>query len=274
MRTKARLTITLDSDLIQKIDTLVDGQTVKNRSHAIETLVAQSLAPAVHTAVILAGGKHSGKQHAAFKKLGDTYLIIHTLNMLKKHHITRVILCVDAQDTALTKLLGNGESIGLKIEYSTEKKPLGTGGAVKQASTYIKNQPFLVIHGDVLTSLNFSEIVDFHFKENSLATIAVKPSLGEPRYGQVFMQGNKITRFLESSAGSGISIINAGVYVFDPKAFDLFPAKESFALEKEVFPLLANQNQLSAFIFQGTWFDISSETNYQAAQERWRTVAT
>ncbi|MFH2118164.1 MAG: sugar phosphate nucleotidyltransferase [Candidatus Paceibacterota bacterium] len=270
MRTKTRLTITLSQELVEKIDSLIDGQAVKNRSHAIETVVQESLAPSVKTAVILLGGKHGGA--AALQKIDGNYLLTHTLNILKKHHLTRVIICLNKSNHKIKQLFGNGEQLGLQIDYSYEEKPLGTGGAVKNIKKILNEKPFLVVHGDILTTLDFSNLFEFHFNEGSLATMAVKPRMGEPKYGQVFLQGNKIIKFLDTSNDSGISIINTGVYVFDAKIFDLFPTKNYFTLEKDVFPYLAEKKQLSASFFQGIWYDISEEKDYQEAKDRWQTI--
>ena len=67
---KARLTITLSPQVLEKVDALVNGITVRNRSHAIETLVKKSLSPSVTSAVILAGGKGKEKVHPGLKKIG------------------------------------------------------------------------------------------------------------------------------------------------------------------------------------------------------------
>ncbi|HCR81263.1 MAG: Nucleotidyl transferase [Candidatus Pacebacteria bacterium GW2011_GWB1_47_8] len=273
MRTKTRLTITLTQDLLQSIDSLINGVSIKNRSHAIETLIKRSLSPRIHTAVILAGGDLAGKNNSALTKLGSSTLLAYTLSMLKKHHLNRVIICLGKDDQPIMKLFGNGENLGLTIEYSLEEKPLGTGGAVKKIQPLLSSGPFLVMHSDVLTTINLTELFKFHFDEKTLATIAVKPRMGELKYGQVFIQGNHIIRFLEKGVESGISIINTGVYVFEPKVFELFPKKESFTLEKEVFPLLASRGQLSAFFFQGRWFDIRTPASYKTARERWKEIA-
>lgn len=273
MRTKTRLTITLDNDLLGQVDTLIDNVSVKNRSHAIETLIKDSLTPSVQTAVILAGGTLPGSTNPLLLKLGTGTLFSYTLSMLKKFHIRRVIVCVDSSDKNITKTLGKIENFGLQVEYSIEKTPLGTGGAVKNAQKLIGPVPFLVIHGDVLTTLNLADLFEFHFNEKALATIAVKPRMGEPKYGQAFIQGNKIVRFLEQGAESGISIINTGVYVFDPKIFDVFPNRADFTLEKDVFPILAGRKQLTASIFQGIWYDVTMSQNYKEAQERWKEIA-
>lgn len=274
MRTKTRLTITLAEDLVAQIDTLINGTTIKNRSHAIETLVKQSLTPTINTAIILAGGKHSGQANPLLTKIGGTTLLSYTLSMLKKHHVSRVIISLGKADRAISKTFGTGEQLGVAIEYSWEETALGTGGAVKKAQPLLHNAPFLVIHGDVLTTLNLSDLFAFHFSEQSLATVAVKPRMGEPKYGQVFIQGNKIIRFLEKGVQSGISIINTGLYVFNPKIFDAFPTRTSFTLEKDVFPLLAEKKQLSASIFQGIWYDISTPASLQEATARWKEISS
>lgn len=272
MRTKARLTITLSQSVLNAVDTLVNGITIRNRSHAIETLLKQSLSPSVKTALILAGGNQDKKPHPSLSKISGGYLLAHTLNMLKKHNINKVIISLHKTDTEIMRIFGKGESYGLQIEYSIEEKHLGTGGAVKKAKSFFKNMPFLVIHGDTLTNMNLSNLCSFHFTEKSLATIAVKPRLGELKYGQVFIQGNKIIKFLETSENSGISIINTGVYVFNQKIFDFFPQKEVFDLEKDVFPSLAKQQQLSASIFQGLWFDITDENSLKKAKNDWNKI--
>jgi len=138
---------------------------------------------------------------------------------------------------------------------------------------FFHKKPFLVIYGDILTTLDLSNLFEFHFNEGSLATMAVKPRMGELKYGQVFLQGNKIIKFLDTSNDSGISIINTGVYVFDTKIFDIFPAKNNFTLEKDIFPYLAQKKQLSASFFQGIWYDISEEKDYQEAKQHWQTKA-
>jgi NDP-sugar pyrophosphorylase family protein len=218
------------------------------------------------------GGKQNGT--VALQKIGTNYLLTHTLNMLKKHHLKQVIICLAPGNNKIKQLFGNGENLGLKISYQSEEKPLGTGGAVKNVKELLGNQTFLVIHGDILTTLDLGNLFEFHFNENSLATMAVKPRMGEPKYGQVFLQGNKIIKFLDTSTDSGISIINTGVYVFDPKIFDVFPTKARFTLEKDVFPYLAEKKQLSASFFQGIWYDISEDHDYQEAKRHWQKIVS
>jgi NDP-sugar pyrophosphorylase family protein len=272
MRTKTRLTITLSENILDAVDSMINGINIRNRSHAIETLIKKSLSPTIKTALILAGGKSNYETNPGLTKIGDGYLLTHLINKLKSNHITHVVLCINKNDVEIMTTFGKGENYGVKIDYLIEEYPLGTGGAVKKAKELIKNAPFIVIHGDTLANLDLDHLASFHFSERSIATIAVKPRLGEPKYGQVFIQGNKITQFLATSDNTGISIINTGFYVFDPKIFEHLPTNEVFTLEKDVFPKLAKQKQLTASIFQGLWFDITDKDSLRMAREKWSEI--
>ncbi|MCC6711610.1 MAG: hypothetical protein IT416_04660 [Candidatus Pacebacteria bacterium] len=272
MRTKTRLTITLSENILDAVDSMINGINIRNRSHAIETLIKKSLSPTIKTAIILAGGNSNYENNPGLTKIGDGYLLTHLINKLKNNQINHIILCINKHDVEIMTTFGKGENYGVKIDYLIEEYPLGTGGAVKKAKDLIKNSPFIVIHGDTLANLDLKHLANFHFSERSIATIAVKPRLGEPQYGQVFIQGNKITQFLATSDNTGISIINTGFYVFDPKIFEHFPTNEVFTLEKDVFPKLAKQKQLTASIFQGLWFDITDKDSLKTAKEKWSEI--
>ncbi len=122
-----------------------------------------------------------------------------------------------------------------------------------------------MLHGDVLTTLSLSDFSEFHFQQGTLATIAVKPRMSEKKFGQVFLQGNKIVRFLSAGRTEGISIVNTGLYILQPSVLSLIPDALHCDLESELFQILAEKRELSAFIFQGLWHDISSTTSYNEA---------
>lgn len=272
MRNKSRLTITLSKDILDRVDGLVDHKSIRNRSHAIEHLLSQSLTPTVKSAVILTGGKHA-LQQPLLKTIGRGTLCTVIVNHLKKFGIKHLVICPGRSADYLQAKYQTGQTLGVTIDYSLEPRPLGTAGAIKQAQQYLDNNPFLVIHGDILTTLNLQDFIDFHFHENTLATIAVKPRLGEKKYGQVFMQGNKISRFLDTSNDRGISIINTGLYVLKPQMLDNIQPNTTTTLETDIFPKLAESGELSAFIFQGLWYNISTQAQYQEAVKRWRQEA-
>jgi NDP-sugar pyrophosphorylase family protein len=127
-----------------------------------------------------------------------------------------------------------------------------------------------VIHGDILTDIHLDEVFEFHLQEATHATVIVKPKLGMKQYGQVFIQGNRVTTFSETGTDSGISLINTGVYVLNREVLSLIPAKKISFLENDIFPHLARKNQLRAYFFQGLWYDISTPTQYNQAVSDWQ----
>lgn len=265
MKTKTRLTITLSHDLLRKVDALIDGHTIRNRSHAIEILVKQSLSAQVQTAVILAGGEHVNGEIPGLKKIHNRPLLAITLEHLKNFGITHIVLCAGKNESALKAEFGNGSKLGVSITYSQEKQQLGTAGALKNAANYLDEDPFLVINDTTLTNLNLDDFFEFQQQEDTIATICVKPRMSEPKYGQVFLHGNKITRFMDSSENQGISIVNIGLYVLKPEILELIPKKTYMNLETDIFPKLADKKELSAFVFQGSWFDASLDDSFNEA---------
>lgn len=262
MVSKARLTITLPQDLLSSVDQLVDGKSIRNRSHAIESLIRQGISPSVTTAVILAGSKSikPSRLSPSLKKIDKQYLLTLQLKLLQKYGFTRIIICAGVYQHAIEEIFGDGSQLGVNIEYVEEKKPLGTAGVLKLATKNLKiakGSSFLVMHGDILTDINLKDLVEFHLQENLMATIGVKPRISEKKYGQAFLHGNKIVRFLEKGASEGISIVNTGISVFKYEVLDMIAKNQKVKLESTVFPVLASRGQLGAFIFQGSWKEVA-----------------
>jgi len=269
MRSKARLTITLDKDLLRQVDQMIDHASIRNRSHAIESILRESLSPTVSTAVILAGGKASTDPHPALLPIDDKQLIFVTLEHLTDYGIRRIFLLTGSDQPSFQEVLGDNHVFGAKVTFVQEETPLGTAGAVKAIEDQLNHEPFLVIHADVLTNINLADFIVFHKQEKTLATIAVKPRDAEKKYGKVMLQGNKITEFSEKEKSEGISIINTGVYILQPDVLNLIKAGIPAQFEIDVFPKLAAIHELSAFLFQGIWFDISDTESYLGARNRW-----
>ncbi len=276
MRSKQRLTITLPEELVVQLDRLGRQQDINNRSFLIEQLLKQVVPFGVGQAVILAGGGKKTHQ-TLLSSIGGETLLARLLLWLKQNHVSRVIMCADLTLAEQIKaIFQKGEGMGIEIVYSPEEKPLGTAGALQAASQFLEKSPFLVVHADVVTDLNLNQFVDFHCQEAAMATIAVKPRLSEPKFGQVFLQGNKIIKFVAGGdpqlpPDKGISIVDTGVYVCQWEILGQIPAHRPCFLEKEVFPQLANQKALAAYFFQGFWADVSDPVSLKSAQSYWST---
>jgi mannose-1-phosphate guanylyltransferase/phosphomannomutase len=266
-RTKDRLTISLPNDVLTSLDEAIDGKEIRNRSHAIEHFLRQSLKPSITNAVILAGATIQKESHPSLTMIDGRNLLDITLEHISVAGFRHVYILAGASNDLLRKSLGQ-RGYGMKIHWIEEPKPMGTGGALKLLEG-ILYEPFLVLHGDILTSIPFQSFIDFHLYEQTLVTIAVKPRHSEAKYGQVTLQGNRITTFSEHDKGAGISIINTGAYLMNPAIFSYIPKDKPSKIEVDVFPTLASASELSAFFFQGMWFDISNHKNMKEIIRRY-----
>jgi mannose-1-phosphate guanylyltransferase len=190
-----------------------------------------------------------------------------TFEGLVRNDISDVILAVSYRTEVLLKQHGLPRR-GLRITYSRDplKKSLGTGGSIKKAEKLIgHDDPFLVLNEDIFADVNYAEMFKVHAKRDAVATIALHEVDDTSRYGAVEVtKDNQIRRFVEKPRKhSGPSnLINAGVYVFDPRIFKYIPKQRRVSIEREVFPKLAEEGLLHAYIFTDEWMDIGKPEDY------------
>ena len=170
-----------------------------------------------------------------------------TFERLAKIGVNGVVLAVKHMAPVFMQRYGDSQN-GLTISYSIEKKPMWTGGAIKYAEELIgHDEPFLVLNGDIFTTLDYKELVKKHKENNAVATIALYRVEDPSRYGTVKLtENNRITQFVEKAPAEKApsNLINAGVYVLDPKIFDYIPAGRPVSIEREVFPVIAAENKM------------------------------
>ena len=140
-----------------------------------------------------------------------------------------------------------------------------TGGRLKRVKSYIGNEPFCMTYGDGVADINITELLKFHKDQGKLATLtAVKPP---GRFGQLQMDGNQITQFVEKPEGDG-GYINGGFFVLSPKVVDYIAGDETL-WEKAPMERLANEGQLSAFKHHGFWRPMDTLRDKTALEEMW-----
>jgi NDP-sugar pyrophosphorylase family protein len=140
------------------------------------------------------------------------------------------------------------KKIGIKIHYSIEKSPLGTGGAIKKAAKTIKDNSFFVINGDTITNIDLKKLSKIN---NSIAAIELRT-----KFGILETKDDKITRFKEKKEISNIWM-NAGIYHLQTKILKDLPIKGD--IEKTVFPDYAKKGKLNLVKFKNVkWYSVDS----------------
>jgi NDP-sugar pyrophosphorylase family protein len=271
---RLRLTITLKGEVLTRLDEIIDGVKIRNRSHAIEYLLSQSLAPKVSQAVILAGGPGVKMRPLTYEvpkpliPVRGRPLIEYTIELLREAGIREIILAIGHLGEKIKEEVGGGRKYGVKVSYSEEESFLGSAGALRNAREFILDKPFLVINGDVLIKIAVSDFIQFHQEDKYLATIALSNSAESKDYGSVLLRGEKIIKFLEKKKTRGPQLINAGLYIFNPQIFEYIPKKGKACLE-DIFVQLAKEGKLAGFPFEGAWFEVSTPANYERAIKEW-----
>lgn len=188
------------------------------------------------------------------------------IEQLKKANIRDIVFSVGYKPEAIRRVYGDGRKLGVKIHYALETKPLGTGGAIKNAQRFVKGHPVVVLNGDILTDLPLSRMIAFHYQKKSKATLGLVRVEDPTIYGLVLLNARSaITRFLEKpSAQEAVAdTINAGVYVFEPSVLDLIPPKVNYSAERGLFPgLLSSRASFHGFVWDGYWQDIGTPWKY------------
>lgn len=274
---RSRITITLETNLLKKIDRLIDKQQIRNRSHAIEYIITQYTQSTVHKAIILAGGRGTQLRPYTYEipkpmlPVAGKPILEHLINQLRENGITDIIIAISYLGDHIKKYFGTGEKFGVTIAYSEEEENLLTGGALSKLKDLVGQDTFLVIHGDILTDFSFSDFIQFHKKQNTVATVALTTSSEPTEFGQIKLHGTHLTNFYSHTDQPGMQshLIHTGIYAFEPSIFNEFPKKNKFALEDVIIALI-DQQEVSGFVFEGSWYDVGNPENYEKAIKEYK----
>jgi NDP-sugar pyrophosphorylase family protein len=190
------------------------------------------------------------------------------LELLKKHGIYDVVLCVAYLSHEFENYFGTGKKWGMKIQYVHEKEPLGTGGAIRNAA-HLLREPAFIFNGDILTDMDLTAQLKYHRKNKALITIGLSRVKDPTIYGLIeTAKGGRIQRFIEKPSWDEVTCntINAGMYIFEPEVLDFIPEGINFSVERGLFPsLLAKGYALYGFDSNAYWLDIGTVEKYLQA---------
>ena len=218
--------------------------------------------------VILAGGFGKRLKPLTDKipknliKINDKPIIQYQIEWLKNQGIRRFLILIGYLSQMMIDYLGDGEKFNVEIIYSKEDKPLGTGGAIKNAYKYLKNEDeFILINGDIVTNIDIYPLIDTIKKYSDCMGVLSTVPLPSP-YGIIeFDKEDRIRKFIEKPLIEDYWI-NAGVYIFKKKILEYLPEKGD--LEKTTLPKLAELGKLRVVRYMGVfWKSIDSHKDLE-----------
>jgi NDP-sugar pyrophosphorylase family protein len=208
-------------------------------------------------AVILTGGKGTRLKPytTIFPKplmpLGDKPILEIVIRQLKAHGFDEAIITIGHLAELIMTFFGDGSKVGVKIDYSREDKPLGTAGGFGLIKQALK-ETFLMMNGDVLTTLDFSDLVNYHKRNGAIATIALKKKDVKSDFGVVEIDdGNSIVGYTEKPKID--YLVSMGVYVFEPRVLDYIKPNEYLDFPDIIKKLIPNGEIVQGCVYDGYW---------------------
>ncbi len=280
MKNKARLTITVEKNVLRLVDKEIGVNNLSNRSQVIEYYLKQSLEYRPPKALILVGGKQikfpgltSGDLPKAMLPVNGAPLLEGTIRLMASFGIKEIIISVGTAGQKIKDYFRNGQKLGVRIDYIEQSASVrGTAQALKEAKSFFSDKTFLMVYGDVYTDINYFDLIEFHkLHKNNFATMMLTSVDNVKSWGVAKLAGSRVIEFKEKPKLGVIKshLVNAGVYVLEPNVFDYIKAAD-IKLETSAFMQLAEEGRLGGYVYEGNWLDVSSEESYRELLSRVR----
>jgi NDP-sugar pyrophosphorylase family protein len=197
--------------------------------------------------------------------IGDVPFLQLLIEKLKSQGVCDVILGTGYMAEKIESCFGSGGKLAMRIRYSREHEPLGTGGALKLAEPLISD-PVLVLNGDSYVEWSLVPMLALFRAKDADVVVVLHAVADVTRYGSVALdQDGRVTQFLEKGIRAGPGLINAGVYLLRKKIVRGLPAGTAISLETEVFPRLLDRG-VYGLVCTGLFIDIGIPDDFKRAQ--------
>ncbi|CAI4228337.1 unnamed protein product [Auanema sp. JU1783] len=192
-------------------------------------------------------------------------MMLHQIEALASVGVTTVVLAVSYRAEQLEQEISvHAERLGVRIVFSLEEVPLDTAGPLALARPHLEgDEAFFVLNSDVICDFPFQQMYEFHKKHGKEGTIVVTKVEEPSKYGVVVFDENSgsIAEFVEKPQEYVGNKINAGIYIFNPSVLDRIPLKPT-SIEKEIFPQMAESQDLFAYVLPGFWMDVGQPKDF------------
>lgn len=257
MKDRVRISLTLRPEIVNLLDSKIDGTKIRNRSHAVEQFLKQVLVTGAGQAVILIGD-----QDKIMTEICGLSVFERMLEQLRKASINKIIICCTKNSDKIKKILAKKKYADSNFSFAKNKLK-GTAASLLECRKHLDPGDFFLIYGDVMAEIDFYDFQDFHKSMNGIATITVT-SIADPLpWGIVRVKRNLVTEFIEKPTPKEVenirltNLINGGIFAFSEEIFGYINGK-TVSLERDVFPKLIKSKQLFSYLLDGVWVNVGS----------------
>jgi NDP-sugar pyrophosphorylase family protein len=225
-------------------------------------------------AVVLAGGL--GTRLAPFTSvlpkplmpIGKRSILEVVVERLARSGIVDVTFCVGYLSHLIRAVFDNGAAEGLAVRYVQEEEPLGTAGPLRLVEGL--DDTFVVVNGDVLTTLDYRKLLRYHRRSGNAATIAVHRRTVQIDYGVIHesLDGRMLVSSYEEKPALSLRV-SMGIYVLEPSVLPFIPGGRRFDIPDLIQELLSARLPVGTYRYDGLWFDIGRREDYEQAVQMW-----
>ena len=221
-------------------------------------------------ALILAGGKgtrllpYTAVLPKPLMPVGDTPILEIIIRQLKKYDISEIILSVGHMAGLIETFFGDGKRFGVTITYSMETEPLGTAGPIALIPDFTST--LLVMNGDVLTSMNYRNLIEYHKENKAEMTVGMSTQSYQNPLGYVeHDERNVITNYVEKPVYQ--HDVSMGIYVMEPKILRYIEKGKHMDIPELVNILIAHKQKVVGYHCNDYWLDMGKHDNYNKVNE-------
>lgn len=228
-----------------------------------------------NTAMLMVGGLGT-RLHPMTKQIpkpllpvGGRPLLFTILDQLLAAGITRIFLSLNYRGDDIRQAVSGEARYAEAVRYVEENDRLGTAGALSLLPER-PGQPLLVMNGDLLTKVDFEEMVRFHLHERNVMTVALTTQKVKVPYGVARLEGTRIIEMVEKPEHT--HFVNAGVYIIEPYVLDRVPSGTYVDMTTLIDDLIANDLRVGSFPVREYWLDIGTPDQLAKAEREYDTV--
>ena len=196
--------------------------------------------------------------------VGEKPILQTILEQLVEGGLSHFFLAVHYHSEQVRAHFGDGSRWGVRIDYLEEREPLGTAGALGSLDRAKVDTPLLMMNGDLLTRLDFGQLLDYHEDHGGLATMCVREYDFQIPYGVVRGDGGQVAEITEKPVQK--FFVNAGIYVLEPDILDQCRPKEAADMPDLLRLAMRKGGKVNMFPIHESWLDIGQMEEYQRAQ--------
>ncbi|MFT8348036.1 nucleotidyltransferase family protein [Clostridium saccharoperbutylacetonicum] len=253
-----------------KLLPIVDNNKVIINYFEIDDLIDYNRLEKENPVLIMAGGlgtrlrPFTDNVPKPMLKVGNKPILETIIEQFRECGFKNILISVNYKSDIIENYFRDGSDFGVNIKYIKETKRLGTAGAIKLASKYL-SKAFFVINGDILTNLNYYNLLQYHMENNYKMTIGSRVYEMQIPYGVINVKEDCVTSLQEKPIIN--HLVNGGIYVLQPDVISNIPDDKYFDITELIDILISKKKRVGSCPITDYWMDIGKVEDYYRANE-------